>query len=216
MANVVEPKKPMSAYFLYVQENRDTVQKELGVKDFGPVTKCLSERWKTLSPSVRSQLDKKAADLKATYEKELAAFKAAGGVVGAKRKEKRDAKADKAAKKAKKEANADKPRKPAGGAYGIYVAMNREQIMKSLPAGSPCTAVSKVAGARFKALGEKEKAIYEAKYQEKKAKYEEELAAWKAAKGADGGEDDDDDDEEEEDEKQGDETAAKKLRKAGA
>jgi len=180
----MEPKKPMSGYFIYTQEKRDAVQKELGVKDFGPVTKCLSERWKTLAAAEKTLFEKKAADLKAQYEKDIAAFKAAGGVVGQARKEKRDAKADKAAKKAKKEANADKPKGPVGGAYGQFLAMNRADIAKAVPAGSAVTAVSKLAGVRFKALSAKEKAVYEAKYQEKKAIYEKELAAWKAEKAA--------------------------------
>merc|ERR1719453_2249968 len=188
----------MSAYFLYIQENREKVQKELGVKDFGPVTKTLSERWKNLPANIKASFDKKAGDLKAQYEKDLAAFKEAGGVKGEKRKEKRDAKAEKAAKKAKKEANADKPKKPAGGAYGIFVAEKRAEIMKSLPAGSKCTAVSKVAGERWSALPEKERKPFEAKYQEKKAKYEEELKAWKAAQGTSKEDDEDDDDESEE------------------
>ena len=67
----------MSAYFLYIQANRDVVQNELCVKAFGPVTKTLSVRWKSLG----------APEL-AKYQKQAVAFQAAGGVKGAKRKEK--------------------------------------------------------------------------------------------------------------------------------
>merc|ERR1719421_2266913 len=112
----------------------------------GPVTKCLSDRWKSLATSVQAPFEKKATELRAQYEKDLAAFKAAGGVVGQARKEKRDAKSAKAAKKAKKEANAGKPKAPAGGAYGVFLAMNRAELSKGLPAGSPCTAIAKIAG----------------------------------------------------------------------
>merc|ERR1712032_1749983 len=116
-ADLEEPKQPMSAYFLFVQANRDAVQKELGVKDFGPVTKALSARWKSVSAADRAVYDKQAADAKAQYDKDLAAFQAAGGVKGAKRKEKKDAKDAKAAKKAKKAADvaSGKPKKPTGG-----------------------------------------------------------------------------------------------------
>merc|ERR1712146_34809 len=89
---------------------------------------------------------------------------------------------------------ADKPKKPAGGAYGVFLAANRAAIVKSLPNGSKVTEVSKVAAERFKALGAKEKAKYEAEYQVKKAKYEEELKAWKASKGVAAEEDADDED----------------------
>merc|ERR1711920_1126645 len=95
-------------------------------------------RWKTVSSADRAKFDEQAADAKAQYDKDLAAFQAAGGVKGAKRKEKKEEKDAKAAKKAKKAANAasGKPKKPAGGGYGVYMAYHREEIMKSVPAGS--------------------------------------------------------------------------------
>merc|ERR1712019_290627 len=94
---------------------------------------------------------------------DLAAFQAAGGVKGAKRKEKKDEKDAKAAKKAKKAADvaSGKPKKPAGGAYGCYMAHHRDEIQKSLPAGSKVTAISKIGGERWKALGAKDKEKYE-------------------------------------------------------
>jgi len=191
MAATEEPKRPMTAYFLYVQANRDAVEKELGVKAFGPVTKALGARWKGLGAEEKAGFEKQAADAKAEYEKAIEAFKAAGGVTGAKRKENRVEKDTKAAKKARKEANAasGKPSKPVGGAYGRYLAHHRDEIQKSLPAGSKCTAVSKAAGERWKALSAKDKEKYEAEYNEMKAKYDKELAAWKEANG---GDDDDD------------------------
>ena len=183
MAATEEPKKAMTAYFLYLQANRDAVQKELGVKDFGPVTKELSARWKGLGAKEKASFEKQAADAKAEYEKAMEAFKAAGGVKGAKRKERKEEKDAKAAKKAKKEANAasGKPKKLAGGAYGRYLAHHRDEIQKSLPAGSKCTAVSKAAGEQWKALSAKNKEKYEAEYNVMKAKYYKELAAWKEA-----------------------------------
>jgi len=198
MAALTEPKRPLSAYFLYNNENREKVQKELGVKDFGPVTKTLSERWKNLPANVKASFDKKAADAKAQYDKDLAAFKEAGGVRGEKRKAKLDAKEHRAAKKAKQEANAGKPKSPAGGAFGVFLADNRAAITKNLPAGSAITAVAKAASEGWKALSEKQRAPYEAKYQEKKAKYQEELEAWKATKATNDDDEDDDDDDDKE------------------
>merc|ERR1712079_423195 len=100
-----------------------------------------------------------------------------------------------AEKQAKKEAkNAEgKPKKPTGGAYGVYLSHHRVEIHKSLPAGSKVTAVSKVAGQRFKALSEQDKKKYESEYQEKKKKYDEELKAWREANGGENGDDEDDD-----------------------
>merc|ERR1712187_548551 len=97
-------------------------------------------------------------------------------------------------KKAKKESDvaSGKPKKPAGGAYGVYMSHHRDEIQKSLPSGSKVTAISKAGGERWKALSAKDKEKYEAEYQKKKAKYEEELKAWKEVNGADDqGEDED-------------------------
>merc|ERR1711920_333985 len=116
-------------------------------------------RWKTVSSADRAKFDEQAADAKAQYDKDLAAFQAAGGVKGAKRKEKKDQKDAKAAKKAKKEADtaSGKPKKPAGGAYGVYMSHHRDEIHKSLPSGSKITAITKIGGERWKALSVVEK-----------------------------------------------------------
>lgn len=185
MAAVEEPSKPQSAYFLYVNATRLAVQKELGVKAFGPVTKVQADRWKTLAAGEKAKYETEAAELKAKYERDLAVYKEAGGVVGQKRQDKKDAKKAKAEKAAKKEANADKPKKPAGGAFGVWLNKHRAEIQKSLPAGSPCTAVAPVASAKWKAMSEAEKVPFEQEYLELKAKYEENLKAWKDAKGPD-------------------------------
>merc|ERR1712187_765539 len=101
-------------------------------------------------------------------------------------------------KKAKKESDvaSGKPKKPAGGAYGVYMSHHRDEIQKSLPAGSKVTAVSKVGGERWKALGAKEKEKYEKEYQAKKAKYESELKAWKETNGGGNNADDEEEDDE--------------------
>merc|ERR1712048_858516 len=131
------------------------------------------------------------------YEKDLAAFQAAGGVKGAKRKEKKELKDATAAKKAKKAADvaSGKPKKPAGGAYGVYMSHHRDEIMQGLPAGSKVTAISKVGGERWKALSVKDKEKYETEYQKKKDIYAKQFAAWKEANGGGADEDEEENDE---------------------
>lgn len=51
--------------------------------------------------------------------------------------------------------------KPAGGAYGVYMSQHHEESMKGLPAGSKCTAISKIGGERWKALSAQDKGKYE-------------------------------------------------------
>jgi len=137
---------------------------------------------------------KEASQLKMQYEKDVAAFEEAGGVMGQKRAEKKEAKAAKGKKLTKKEEDRDKPRRLAGGAFGVWLNKHRAEIFKTLPAGSTCTAVAPVASSRWKAMSEAEKEPYEKEYKEKKANYDLELKAWKDAKGDAGNADDANDD----------------------
>jgi len=195
-----EPKKPQSGYFLFTNATREAAQKETGSTKFADVTRFQAERWKTMPAEEKAKYEKQAADAKVQYEKDLAAFKEAGGVAGQRRLDKKAAKQAKVDKAAKKEANVGKPKSPAGGAYGVYVRKNREEITKSLPAGHKCTEVSKAAGERWKALSEEAKKPYEAEYQQLKEKYQTELKAWKEEKGISADAKDDDEEEEEEEE----------------
>merc|ERR1712136_711613 len=62
----------------------------------------------------------------------------------------KDAMKLKEAKKASKDKDA--PKRPAGGAYGQFLAEKREEIKKSLPAGHSITDVTKKAGEMWKSL----------------------------------------------------------------
>lgn len=47
--------------------------------------------------------------------------------------------------------DANAPKKPAGGAYGVFVSENRAAIQATLPAGSGVPAIGKEAGRQWKA-----------------------------------------------------------------
>lgn len=74
------------------------------------------------------------------------------------------------------------PKRPAGGAYGIFMAENREAFTKKL-AGQPCSAVAQMGGAEWKKLSAEAKKPYEKKYLEAKATYDKELQSFKDAGG---------------------------------
>merc|ERR1711904_570192 len=123
------------------------------------------------------------------------------------RTEKRKAKEGKLKKK--KDANA--PKKPAGGAYGIFLAENRAKIVATLPSGHGITDVAKAAGEQWKNLSAAAKKPYEAKYVTKQAEYKKAMEEYKAAQpDAEEGEEDDEDEEDEEEEE---EKAPKKASK---
>ena len=69
------------------------------------------------------------------------------------------------------------PKKPAGGAYGQFLAEKRAEFVKEVK-GQPITAVTKLASARWQALGEEEKKVYQERYVAAKEKYETEMKAF--------------------------------------
>merc|ERR1711948_5745 len=111
---------------------------------------------------------------------DMAAFLEGGGVkekgVMAQRAEKRKAKEE---KRAKKDPNA--PKRPAGGAYGIFLAENRAKIVSSLPKDHKMVDVAKAAGVQWKALSVAGKKPYEDKYKKKQAEYVKAMEVYKKA-----------------------------------
>merc|ERR1711948_176639 len=132
---------------------------------------------------------------KAQYDKDMEAFLSGGGVkekgAAALRTEKRKANDG----KKKKDPNA--PKRPAGGAYGVFLAENRSKIVNSLPQGHKITDVTKAAGEQWKALSDAAKKPYEAKYQKKLAEYKAAMEEYKKTAGADADEEDEEDEEDE-------------------
>ena len=109
----------------------------------------------------------------------VAAPKAGGGVM-----KKGKHVGDKAAKKKEKDLNS--PKKPVAGAYGVYLAANREAIKKALPADHKITDVAKAAGTKWAAMSDTEKMPYQRQYDANVAAYkkamEEKVAASPAKK----------------------------------
>ena len=109
----------------------------------------------------------------------VAAPKAGGGVM-----KKGKHVGDKAAKKKEKDLNS--PKKPVAGAYGVFLAANREAIKKTLPADHKATDVTKAAGTHWAAVSDTEKMPYQRQYDANVAAYkkamEEKVAASPAKK----------------------------------
>jgi len=151
---------------------------------------------------------------KAKFDTDMAAFLAAGGEkakgAAALRTEKRK---EKAGKKAK---DPNMPKKPAGGAYGVFLAENRAAITKSLPPDHKITDVAKAAGAQFKALSDAAKKPYQERFIQKQIEYKKAMDEYKASHPDAASDDEEDADENEEGspEKAAPKTASPKKRAA--
>ncbi|KAF2016145.1 hypothetical protein BU24DRAFT_422491 [Aaosphaeria arxii CBS 175.79] len=70
------PKRGLSAYMFFANEQREKVREENPGIKFGEVGKMLGERWKALSEKQRTPYEAKAATDKKRYEEEKAAYQA--------------------------------------------------------------------------------------------------------------------------------------------
>lgn len=74
------------------------------------------------------------------------------------------------------------PKKPVGGAYGMFLAEKRPEYTKAC-AGQKASAISTMAGAAWKKLSDAEKAPFQKKYEAAKAQFDKDWAAFLAAGG---------------------------------
>ncbi|KAL4785689.1 high mobility group box domain-containing protein [Aspergillus varians] len=72
------PKRGLSAYMFFANDNREKVREDNPGITFGQVGKMLGEKWKALSEKDRKPYEEKAATDKKRYEEEKAAYQAAG------------------------------------------------------------------------------------------------------------------------------------------
>lgn len=209
-----QPKKPAGGAFgVFMNEKRPEFIKALPGQPVSAVSKMGGGKWKGLSDAQRVPYQKKYEEKKAKFEKDMAAFLAAGGVkqkgATALRSEKRKAKEG----KKKKDPNA--PKQPAGGGYGVFFSENRESITKSLPAGHKMTDVGKAGGEKWRSMSEAQKKPYVDKFEKKREAYKAALAEYKKTLPADEADEDDeeeDDDDEEDEEEEASEPAPKKAK----
>lgn len=71
-----EPKKPLSAYHLFIQAERPKIAAQHRGEDFTGIGKIVGHRWTGLMPAEKRPYVTKAAELKVEYQKAMAAFNA--------------------------------------------------------------------------------------------------------------------------------------------
>ncbi|PLN78934.1 non-histone chromosomal protein 6 [Aspergillus taichungensis] len=72
------PKRGLSAYMFFANDNREKVREENPGITFGQVGKMLGDKWKNLSETQRKPYDEKAAADKKRYEEEKKIYQAQG------------------------------------------------------------------------------------------------------------------------------------------
>jgi len=189
-AELEEPKKPQNPYWIWLSENREALAKEAGSGKAPVIGKLAGERWKALSAAAKKPFEDKAAKSKAEYEAAMEKFKAAGGQVGKRRLEKKEAKEGqqaKTARKAKNEAEkaSGKPSRPQN-AYWMWLGENREALAKEAGSTKP-PVVAKLASEKWKAVSEEDRKPFEVKAAELRAAYDKAVEEWKNNGGVEDG-----------------------------
>ena len=175
---VEQPKKAQTSYFLFLDAKKASFVDKAGGNYKQGISQA-AKAWKALPPNEKKPFEDEAAKRKQQYEKDLKAFLDAGGE---KKKRKSSKDEDGTPSKRRKTKDANAPKKPAGGAYGCYLAKNRAAFTEQCK-GLSVTAVSKMAGEKWQKLSTAEKKPFEDEYAVKKKAYEEALATYKKSRG---------------------------------
>merc|ERR1712071_514228 len=68
------PKRPMTSYFLFMQEKRESVVKDQPGIKIGDIAKEISRRWAEVGPKEKEKFEKLAETAKAKYAEDKAAY----------------------------------------------------------------------------------------------------------------------------------------------
>ncbi|CAF0818843.1 unnamed protein product [Didymodactylos carnosus] len=69
------PKRPLSAFFLFSQDERPGIKQKNSALSVADVAKQIGERWRGAGDDVKKKYEKLAKEAKEKYEKEFAAYK---------------------------------------------------------------------------------------------------------------------------------------------
>jgi len=148
------PKKPLSAYFLFSQEERLKVKAEFPDYSITEVAKELGRRWATIDPTIKHSYEQRYQESRRQYEQALQAYKP---------------------QKKKKDPNA--PKQPLS-AYFLFSQEERLKVKAEHPNYSICE-VAKELGRRWADMAPEVKQRYQQMAEEGRQKYDQDMAAYR-------------------------------------
>lgn len=192
---LLQPKRSSSAYFLFCQDHRRILKEELANQDaeskacankMAALARLSGRNWKALTQEQQRPYCERAAALREQHLAEMKEFKSAGGVYVPSRRRARDCIA-RPTKKRKEEREKEerekgsRPRKPSGGAFGVYLSDHRMELKRELPVSATLGALNRLAGQRWKALSAQERSLYEERYRSMRSQYGDLMQQFSAA-----------------------------------
>merc|ERR1719319_1399848 len=162
------PKKPLTAYILFSQEERAKVKIENPEYSIADLGKELGRRWANIDPSLKQQYEQRYQEAKAIYDREN------GGEKPQSKKKDHENSGEKPHKK-KRDPNA--PKQPQN-AYLLFSAEERNKIKEDTPNISP-TDLAKEMGRRWVVLDPTVKETFKALAEEARQKYLKDMESYK-------------------------------------
>ena len=169
------PKRPQSAYMLWLNANREKMKERNPDKTQAELLKILGAQWKEINDDEKQKWEHKAKGAREDYQKAKQEY-------DLKRKDmpESDDSDDDTKKKKKKRTKKDKnaPKRPAS-AYMLWLNSNREKIKAEFP-GIKMTDIAKKGGEQWKTVSQEDKAKFEAQALKLKEKYTHEMDAYRS------------------------------------
>ena len=147
------PKKPLSAYFLFSQEERLKVKAEFPDYSITEVAKELGRRWAQIDPAIKQSYEQRYQESRRQYEQALQDYKP---------------------EKKKKYLNVPRPL----SAYFLFSQEERLKVKAEHPNYSICE-IAKTLGRRWADMNPEVKQHYQQKAEEGQQKYDQEMAVYR-------------------------------------
>lgn len=171
------PKKPLSAYFQWANDNRAKVSKKSKDLSVTELTKKLGEMWKNLPTDKKTKYEEKAKKEQATYKSLMACYKLTSDHQQFE-KSLREYQIMMTLKPFRKDENAPKR---ALTAYMVFQKEKRPSIVEKNP-DAKVTDIMGLCAAAWKALTDKQKEQFQKKSKKLAAQHEKEMAKYKNSK----------------------------------
>lgn len=168
------PKRPLSAYFTWLGENRAQVKLDNSTMPHKEVTSKLGQMWNALDEAVKTEYKSNAQKKMAIWKQEFEEYKKTPEYAEFQAQRQLEAPASKKkGKKKKPPKDPHAPKRPSTGFF-IFVSEKRQEVKDSLPPEEQkrVTIITKKCGAMWKACSPEERAKYNDRSNKKKRKVE--------------------------------------------
>jgi len=161
------PKKPLSAYFLFTNDERQKIKEEFPNMSITEIAKETGRRWANISPDIREKYEARYQESRNQYDQDMANYNQSNSNPSRPQKKVKDPNA---------------PKQPLS-AYFLFQNQERDKIKQANPNFSICE-VAKELGKRWSEMPQSEKQRYTQQAEEGRHKYDQDMAEYRGGGGA--------------------------------